>query len=111
MSANYLPAIEGRAYCSCGCGYRVSHLALNQPCHPGFGCVRLIRDGETVYPWGFDTSTDEEMERLAQDYEDVAAGHPEHDWRLQVDGPLSDYTYQRQGDGLWVLVKQGRGFA
>ena len=44
-------------------------------------------------------------------YEDVAAGDPDHDWRLFVNGPLSDYTYQRQGEGEWVLVKQGQGFA
>lgn len=46
-----------------------------------------------------------------QEYEDVAAGDPDHDWRLFVHGPLSDYTYQRQGEGQWMLVAQGRGFA
>jgi hypothetical protein len=49
MSANYLPAIEGRAYCGCGCGYRTSHLAINQSCHPGFGAVTLLRDGDAHY--------------------------------------------------------------
>jgi hypothetical protein len=41
----------------------------------------------------------------------VAAADPDHDWRLFVNGPLSDYTYQRQGEATWALVAQGQGFA
>lgn len=111
MSAvEFLPGIEGRAYCGCGCGYRTMHLDLSASPHPGFGAVRLERDGTTVYPWP-DDDHHAEMDRVGMEYEAVAAGDPDHDWRLHVDGPLSDYTYQRQGDGLGVLVRQGMGFA
>ena len=105
-----LPPIEGKAYCGCGCGRRASHAHMADRPHPGFGGVGLLRDGEFIYPWP-DATMDEEYERTFQDYEDVAAGDPDHDWRLQVDGPLSDYTYQRQGEDVWALVAQGQGFA
>lgn len=105
-----LPAVESRAYCACGCGRRESHATMSNCPHPGFGGVCLTRDGEAIYPWG-NESHSEEMNRTWQDYEDVAASDPDCDWRLRIDGPLSDYTYQRQGDSLWVLVEQGTGFA
>lgn len=79
--------------------------------HPGFGAVNLYRDGEVVWPWGDGYMTDEDYERTFQDYEDVVAGDANHDWRIKIDGPLSDYTYQRQGEGKWALVAQGMGFA
>jgi hypothetical protein len=109
--SEHLPAIQSRAYCSCGCGLRSQHANMAGYPHPGFGGVRLTRDGECVYPWGEDTTFDDEADRICREYEDVAAGDPEHDWRLRIDGPLSDYTYQRQGEALWVLVEQGVGFA
>ena len=105
-----LPPIKGKAYCGCGCGYRESHALMNDHPHPGFGGVALLRDGEYVYPWP-DESFDQEASHTWQDYEDVAAGDPDHDWRLKIDGPLSDYTYQRQGEAKWALVAQGMGFA
>lgn len=110
MTFTKLPAIHGKAYCSHGCGHRTPLLDLSSSPHPGFGGVYLTRDGESVYPWPDDDYAASE-ERVGQEYEDVAAGDPDHDWRLFVDGPLSDYTYQRQGEGEWVLVKQGQGFA
>ena len=106
----FLPGITGKAYCVCGCGYRPMHLDLSASPHPGFGCVRLERDGEPVYPWP-DDNMDAAYDRVGMEYESVAAGNDDHDWRLHVDGPLSDYTYQRQGENLWVLVRQGLGFA
>jgi hypothetical protein len=71
--------------------------------HPGFGGVSFVKDGEGVA----------ELHEGATfaDYEAIAAAAPEHDWRIYIFRPLADYTYQRQGDGLWALVEQGPGFA
>jgi hypothetical protein len=99
----YLTPITGKAYCGCGCGRRESHARLDDYPHPGFGGVTFTRDvgGYAELP---DDAT-------FQDYENVAAMDPDHDWRIRIDGPLADYTYQRQGEGLWALVEQGQGFA
>jgi hypothetical protein len=45
MNATFLPPIEGKAYCGCGCGARASHAPLNAVVHPGFGGVAFSRDG------------------------------------------------------------------
>jgi len=80
--------------------------------HPGFGGVTFTRDNECVFPWGDLYDEDADWARTFQDYEEVAVGDPEpHDWRIRIDGPLSGYTYQRQGQGVWALVEQGQGFA
>lgn len=102
----FLPPIEGKAYCGCGCGRRASHARMSEHPHPGFGAVTFTRDGH----YGGST-LDHDPAATFQDFEDVAAGDPDHDWRIRIDGPLSDYTYQRQGEGLWALVEQGQGFA
>lgn len=44
------------------------------------------------------------------DAEALAAADPDHDWRVVLEAPLSQRTYQRQ-DGKWLLVEQGQGFA
>lgn len=109
--SGYLTPIKGKAYCGCGCGYREDHALMSSHPHPGFGGFSIMRDGEHVYPWGEDIYSDELEDKTWQEIEDVAAGDPDHDWRVQIDGPLADYTYQRQGEGKWALVAQGKGFA
>lgn len=103
---SYLPPIEGKAYCGCGCGRRASHAKMSDNPHPGFGCVTLLRDGESVEYQGADRDG-----TTFRHFENIAAKDPDHDWRVQVDGPLSDYTYQRQGAKTWAPVAQGQGFA
>lgn len=66
-------------------------------------------------PFGFWTDTDEywsldEAVTLAE-IEECCAEDPDHDWRLRIGGAMSEYTYQRQGCGQWVLVDKGMGFA
>jgi hypothetical protein len=41
----------------------------------------------------------------------MAAADPDHDWRIYFYAPLYEAEYQRQGDGCWVLIKKGEGFA
>lgn len=105
-----LPPIEGKTTCL-HCGKHADVFPLPGLTHPGFGGVHVSRDGETLYPWGEDVQPDEEESRTMQDYENVAAGDPDHDWRVRIDGPMWDGTYQRHGEGQWVLVEQGQGFA
>ncbi len=42
--------------------------------------------------------------------EALAAADPDHDWRIQLEGPLRGATYQRHGAGEWVLIESNRGF-
>jgi hypothetical protein len=102
----FLPPIEGKAYCGCGCGARASHAPLTATVHPGFGGVSFSRDGH----YG-GSDLDDNKDATFADYEAVAAADPDHDWRIRIDGPLADYTYQRQGEATWALVEQGQGFA
>lgn len=101
-----LPAIQGRAYCSHGCGSRDEHAPMDAVVHPGFGGVSFTRDG---HHGGSDLEYD--ASATFADYEAVAAADPDHDWRIRIDGPLADYTYQRHGEAMWALVEQGQGFA
>ena len=102
-NVSYLTPIQGKAYCGCGCGARATHAPMDGMPHPGFGGVSFVKDGEGVA----------ELHEGATfaDYEKIAALDPEHDWRIYIYGPLADYTYQRQGESKWALVKQGPGFA
>lgn len=101
--SSFLPPIEGKAYCGCGCGARASHAPLEACVHPGLGAVSFTKGDEGLPDLAEGASF--------QDYEKVAAADPDHDWRIRIDGPLADYTYQRQGEGLWALIEQGPGFA
>lgn len=74
----------------------------------GFGDAGVTRDGETV--WSEAADADAEF-WTGEDAEKIAKSNPDHDWRIYIHGPLSDVEYQRQGDGWWVLIKKGQGFA
>lgn len=43
--------------------------------------------------------------------EALALLKPDADWRVILEGPLHGETYQRQGEGRWVLVVKNQGFA
>lgn len=102
-SGAYLTPIRGKEYCGWGCGARETHARLTDMPHPGFGAVSFTKDGEGVAELHEDATF--------ADYERVAALEPEHDWRIYINGPLADYTYQRQGESKWALFEQGMGFA
>jgi hypothetical protein len=73
----------------------------------GFGMAALTKDGELV----FDGSDIDGPEMTGAEAEALAAKEPDRDWRIQIEGPLSGRTYQRQGEANWVLVAQNEGFA
>lgn len=97
-----LPALPGFMHCNM-CPSKPSVLPLDAVVHPGFGSAVLWRDGEWVYEM--------KDEDPVMECEVRAAGDEAHDWRLSVLAPLYETTYQRQGEGLWVLVERGLGFA
>jgi hypothetical protein len=44
-------------------------------------------------------------------FEEIAKKDPDHDWRHNLDLPLRSADYQRHGDGKWILLERGEGFA
>ena len=73
----------------------------------GFGYAALTKDGEVVFQ---EEQWIEEIMTCA-DAEKLALADPCHDWRIHLVGPLRERLFQRQGEGNWVLIKQGEGFA
>jgi hypothetical protein len=72
----------------------------------GFGDAHISKDGEVV----FDGERADDFHELGE-FEALAKADPNHDWRLVLNAPLHSREYQRQGEGAWVLVEQGEGFA
>lgn len=104
-----LPPVEGSTAClTCGCG---SHdtLSMEAVLAVGFGDCTVTKDGVVVYSENQCASTDEFWS--GQDAENKAKKDPNHDWRITFMAPLYDSVYQRHGDGHWVLVEKGKGFA
>ncbi len=111
MTFEKLPAVEGSIAClTCGCG---SHdtLELDRPIGVGFGSAGYSRDGETLWEEGMRDPDSEEPYPTAQEVENMAKAEPDRDWRIFYYAPLYESEYQRQGDGHWVLVREGMGFA
>lgn len=109
MSWAKLPAVEGSVAClTCGCGAR-SDLSPQRHIAVGFGDAGYSRDGEALFSEA--GAGDVEDYPTVADVEKLAAADPDHDWRIYFHAPMYDSEYQRQGDGLWVLVKRGEGFA
>jgi len=88
------------------CGSQPELLPMEAELAVGFGACTVTRGDDCLYQEG---ETDD-IPKL-QHYEDMAKADPDHDWRASFHGPLSDTEYQRHGEGKWVLVKKGLGFA
>lgn len=103
---SWLPPLEVMPQpCGC-CPPRPKTVPLRHNPHPGFGCVALLCDGETV-----ESVFDPEESWTFIHYENVAKRDPEHDWRVRVEGPMCGVVYQRQGAKTWVAVEKLEGFA
>jgi hypothetical protein len=92
--------------CAC-CGGNKEVYPLGSIFAVGFGHSGVRRDGEPVYE---ESHRDDHFPTL-QEFEDVAAADPDHDWRMYRSAPLREAEYQRHGPGAWVLVREGVGFA
>jgi hypothetical protein len=107
MSYELLPRIEGHIVClTCGCGPK-NDLSMGREIAVGLGQASYSRDGETLWR----EQGDEETFPTVQDVENFALGDPDHDWRITFYAPLYEAEYQRQGEGQWILVRKGEGFA
>lgn len=102
-----LPALEHAPRSGClNCRSKPLRVKMNVRLHAGFGVTALVRDGDWV-----ESHYDYEACPTFMHFENVARKDPGHDWRVRVDGPLSDVTYQRHGRNEWVAVEKGMGFA
>lgn len=111
MPFEKLPAVEGSVAClTCGCGAR-SDLNMERMIAVGFGSAGYSRDGRSLWDECNANVESEEDFPTVQSVEDMAKEDPDHDWRIYFDATLYSAEYQRQGDGVWVLVKKGPGFA
>ena len=111
MAFEKLPAVEGSVAClTCGCGAR-SDLNMDREIGVGFGSAGYSRDGETLWEESMRDPDSEAPYPTVAQVEDMAKASPESDWRIFFYAPLYESEYQRQGDGQWVLVRRGMGFA
>jgi hypothetical protein len=107
VSWERLPAVEGSVAClTCGAGAGTD-LPMERMIAVGFGSAGYSKDGEILWE---ECAEDENFPQVS-DVEAQAAADPDHDWRIFFYAPLYEAEYQRQGDGIWVLVKKGLGFA
>lgn len=103
-----LPALDGRANpCLC-CPPILARLEMDRRITVGFGIANLSCDGNVIWEER-DQEYDECMS--VEEAEALASADAEHDWRIQLYGPLHGEEYQRQGDSEWLLVKKDDGFA
>ena len=113
-----LPRVEGHIYCgTCGGGAH-NDLDMERIIAVGFGSAGFSCDGEQLWDenngwthgYGLFEIPQEDGPQVL-DVEELAKADPDHDWRIFYYGPLSESEYQRQGDGDWVLIGAGQGFA
>lgn len=108
MSWQKQPAWTGEIHQGCSCCSPVQEVApLDMVIAVGFGCAMVMCDRKVIFSEGYD---DEDF-RCLQEFEDMAKADPDHDWRVLLEAPLRSREYQRHGDGEWVLIHSGQGFA
>ncbi len=109
MAFEKLPAVEGSVAClTCGAGAR-SDLQMERIILTGFGDAGYSKNGEVL--WSESQSMHDDDAPSVADVEKLAAADPDHDWRIFYYGPMYEAEYQRQGEGVWVLISKGDGFA
>lgn len=100
-----LPPLDGGSGHGClNCPGKPHALPMSTVLAVGFGMVTVTKGDEVVW-------VGDDEHRWLRRYERMAAADPDHDWRVEFIGPLSESTYQRQGEREWVLVERGMGFA
>ena len=96
----------GCACCSTAC--RIAH--ADMVIAVGFGSAFLSKDSELIY-----SETQDGPIWTVADAEKLAASDPDHDWRIQKDGPLHGETFQRHAkgkySGQWVCIESNQGYA
>ena len=102
------PPYTGTIHQGCNCCPPVeANAPMDMIVAVGFGTARVTRGRKIIFQEAYN---DEDFHYLAE-FEEMAAKDPDHDWRVLLDAPLRSREYQRQGEGTWVLIKSGMGFA
>lgn len=108
-----LPPAKGSVACAtCGAGAN-QDISMDREIIVGFGDAGYSMDGISLYNEVGLTRYQEIYEEppTVRYVEGLAKDKPDHDWRIWFYAPLYEAEYQRQGNGVWVLVKTGFGFA
>ena len=111
MTWKKLPAVENPGYRSgcLNCGPQPTIISLETELAMGFGSATVTKDDLGIYDDGM-VMRGEDCPTLRK-FEELAKADPDHDWRVHFYGAMSETHYQRHGDGEWVLVLKGEGFA
>lgn len=103
-----LPPVPPKPNSGClNCGMMEQLLPMDAVIAVGFGSATLARNNRCIW---FERADDEKYMTVAE-AEELAKLSPDADWRIEYFGPLSEKEYQRQGEGKWVLIRTGMGFA
>jgi hypothetical protein len=76
----------------------------------GLGCATVKKGDELVYCEPTNPNGWEDFWTV-QDAENEARKDPDHDWIIDMQGPLRGKTYKRMGEDNWVLIDSNRGIA
>lgn len=108
ISVNHEHPVEGGPNPCPHCPPIPTQASMDKLIAVGFGCAVVKRDGQTVLDG--ERPPNEEFLTFA-DAEALACLEPERDWCVVLNGQLHGETYQRQGDGVWILIERNDGFA
>ena len=108
-----LPAVKGSIACvTCNSGAK-SDIGMDRHIAVGFGSAGYSKDGTVLWDENMPTSRDLDWDEIptVRDVESLAMADPDHDWRIYFFAPMYEAEYQRQELCVWVLIKNGDGFA
>lgn len=89
---------------------------MNMMIAVGFGDALVTKDDEIVYS-EIEVEIFNETHEVnnpywtVQDAENEARKDPDHEWIIDLQGPLQGMTFKRMSEDNWVLIDQNRGFA
>ena len=114
MSWTKVEPYKGEIHHGClNCGGTHEVAPMDMLIAVGFGSAMATKDGAVVYDEADVMHGTGDFDDLAtlQQIEDMAVKDPDHDWRVDLRGPLRGREYQRHDAGHWVLIDADQGFA
>lgn len=101
------PQATGVASTCLNCPPRAMRLNFNHNPHPGFGVLALLKDGKPVDYLGQEQGGRAAIRR----WNAYASQHPDHQWVIEINGPMSGVRYRREDNLRWVAFERNAGFA
>ncbi len=105
----YLKPLKSKIIGCLHCGLTIDKLSMREKIIAGFGSAFILQDKKIVY--SKEPNIEWEDAPTLMKFELLARKNPKSDWRYELDLPLRNAEYQRQGKNNWVLIKTGQGFA